>query len=586
MCCSRVIFIPIFASILLRAAAAAPATHAVVDVNDPALLQHIELSSNRVAATSDHGLRVAIAPGEESYPGIAITPADGKPWNLSTWGEVQAVVVNTGKTPLTLSLRIDNEGPWQQEPWNVESIQLNPGASGDIKVIFGCSYGHKPAYALKPSAIIRMNVFAGKSAEAQSFRIESITAAGEAGEKLPVDPESIRIEPAGGYLFGDGIEADATRRFVSDGAKVGTAVAANQEAIDLPVGRKSASTLEIKPKIGRWNLRLCNEARVLLRNNGAAPLSPSVRLESNGGSTDAIAVASPINPGAESELTIPFAPAAVWQGIHNSVDRSSWDGQKETGTRFTSDAVSAVSVILPPADTAQSIIVKSVRADAPPAVLPAWLGQRPPVEGDWIKTFDEEFDGKKLDSSKWNAVGKNYYDAQSRFVKENVIVGDGVARLRYEKTPGAWASKADGNQTQYATGFLDTFGKWTQRYGYFEARMKLPRSPGLWPAFWMMPDRGPDKPASRQHCRPRNGIRRHGTPHPLGPLPLQHRHALGRLRQGTQSHRLRVHRMFRPTRTATSPRACSGRRDRLCITAMVSRSCAGKTRVFPAYRPT
>ncbi|MDQ2732117.1 MAG: glycoside hydrolase family 16 protein, partial [Armatimonadota bacterium] len=34
-------------------------------------------------------------------------------------------------------------------------------------------------------------------------------------------------------------------------------------------------------------------------------------------------------------------------------------------------------------------------------------------------------------------------------------------------------------------------GKWVQRYGYFEARMKLPAVPGLWPAFWMMPDRGP-----------------------------------------------------------------------------------------------
>ena len=29
-----------------------------------------------------------------------------------------------------------------------------------------------------------------------------------------------------------------------------------------------------------------------------------------------------------------------------------------------------------------------------------------------------------------------------------------------------------------------------QRYGYFEARVKLPRVPGLWPTFWMMPDRG------------------------------------------------------------------------------------------------
>src|SRR5207237_878222 len=30
----------------------------------------------------------------------------------------------------------------------------------------------------------------------------------------------------------------------------------------------------------------------------------------------------------------------------------------------------------------------------------------------------------------------------------------------------------------------------TQRYGYFETRIKSPKAPGLWPGFWMMPDRG------------------------------------------------------------------------------------------------
>jgi beta-glucanase (GH16 family) len=40
-------------------------------------------------------------------------------------------------------------------------------------------------------------------------------------------------------------------------------------------------------------------------------------------------------------------------------------------------------------------------------------------------------------------------------------------------------------------GYLDTYGKWAQRYGYFEARVKLPHVPGLWPTFWMVPDRGP-----------------------------------------------------------------------------------------------
>ena len=47
-----------------------------------------------------------------------------------------------------------------------------------------------------------------------------------------------------------------------------------------------------------------------------------------------------------------------------------------------------------------------------------------------------------------------------------------------------------GKETDYATGYADTFGKWVQRYGYFEARMKLPRAPNMFLAFWMVPDRG------------------------------------------------------------------------------------------------
>jgi len=31
---------------------------------------------------------------------------------------------------------------------------------------------------------------------------------------------------------------------------------------------------------------------------------------------------------------------------------------------------------------------------------------------------------------------------------------------------------------------LDTKTTFTQKYGYFEARMKIPKGPGLWPAFW------------------------------------------------------------------------------------------------------
>lgn len=43
----------------------------------------------------------------------------------------------------------------------------------------------------------------------------------------------------------------------------------------------------------------------------------------------------------------------------------------------------------------------------------------------------------------------------------------------------------------YRSGMIQTYDKWTQAYGYFEARVKMPSAPGTWPAFWLLPDRGP-----------------------------------------------------------------------------------------------
>jgi beta-glucanase (GH16 family) len=95
-----------------------------------------------------------------------------------------------------------------------------------------------------------------------------------------------------------------------------------------------------------------------------------------------------------------------------------------------------------------------------------------------------------LNTSVWSVRGNNYYATLTHWSKNDVIVGNGFAKLRYEKKAGFQNDDPQQPSTPYAAGYLDTYGLWTQRYGYFETRVKVPSAPGLWPAFWMMPDRG------------------------------------------------------------------------------------------------
>ena len=98
--------------------------------------------------------------------------------------------------------------------------------------------------------------------------------------------------------------------------------------------------------------------------------------------------------------------------------------------------------------------------------------------------WSDEFDGSgAFDSSKWTAEngasgwGNNelqYYTGRSENVrKEN---GNLVIEARAENYNGA----------PYTSARLITSNKFAQTYGRMEARIKIPRGQGIWPAFWML----------------------------------------------------------------------------------------------------
>ena len=116
-----------------------------------------------------------------------------------------------------------------------------------------------------------------------------------------------------------------------------------------------------------------------------------------------------------------------------------------------------------------------------------------PSRPGWTLTWSDEFNGpggSPVDRSKWvTATGGDgwgnqeleYYTAR----RANAFQQGGnlVIKAIREKHTGA-----DGVTRDYTSARLKTEGRFSQQYGRFEARIKIPRGQGIWPAFWMMGD--------------------------------------------------------------------------------------------------
>jgi beta-glucanase (GH16 family) len=109
----------------------------------------------------------------------------------------------------------------------------------------------------------------------------------------------------------------------------------------------------------------------------------------------------------------------------------------------------------------------------------------PPAPG-YQLVFNDEFQGTALNRRKWHtrmiyAGGTlDHLSGETQRYRDTHVVSGGILKLPAKM-------EADGSVTSAMIR-----SEWTGRYGYFEARVRMPKGIGVFPAFWLNPDVGTD----------------------------------------------------------------------------------------------
>jgi beta-glucanase (GH16 family) len=127
------------------------------------------------------------------------------------------------------------------------------------------------------------------------------------------------------------------------------------------------------------------------------------------------------------------------------------------------------------------------------SICQATAGDVSPHAGEsrWTLAWSDEFngpDGSRPDPAKWNfeTGGNGWGNHELEYYTnrpENSFVQSGnlVIQALKENFTGS-----DHITRDYTSARLTTKGHFEQAYGRFEARLKIPRGQGIWPAFWFL----------------------------------------------------------------------------------------------------
>ena len=139
--------------------------------------------------------------------------------------------------------------------------------------------------------------------------------------------------------------------------------------------------------------------------------------------------------------------------------------------------------------------------------------------GGWMLTFSDEFDTDTLDLNKWSTeygfdtycvvdtppppgtptyCNRSNNDEKEWYIDESPFVSGGTLKLVASKNDCSGDDLPDRSYAPYTcdnfpylSSMVSTHGRFSQLYGYFEARIKIVNGQGFWPAFWLIPQLPP-----------------------------------------------------------------------------------------------
>ncbi len=93
-------------------------------------------------------------------------------------------------------------------------------------------------------------------------------------------------------------------------------------------------------------------------------------------------------------------------------------------------------------------------------------------------TFHDDFNGSQIDTSRWNIAYPSGKTESQFYAPDAFELSNGVLHIKADRRPQ--------QGYRYSSGIITTQHTFSQQYGYFEIRAKVPQGQGLWPAFWLL----------------------------------------------------------------------------------------------------